>query len=67
VAGQIDPRDLVSAADIADRLELSHANVVHSWRRRHPEFPEPIVVREGMLLWLWPQVEAWLRETGRLE
>lgn len=67
MTGQIDPRDLVDASDIADRAGVSHPNVVHTWRARYDDFPEPAVRREKLLLWLWADVETWLRETGRME
>lgn len=62
----VDPADLVSTADIAERLGLAHTETVHSWRRRHSDFPPPAVERGRVLLWHWPEVERWARATGRL-
>jgi predicted DNA-binding transcriptional regulator AlpA len=57
---------LVGAAEIASRLGLGKATVVHDWRHRHPEFPEPVARLKMGLLWAWPDVEAWARSIGRL-
>jgi len=43
------------------------ATVVHDWRYRHPEFPKPVARIGSVLVWAWPDVEAWARATGRLE
>jgi len=38
----VDADDLVSASEIASRLGARRPGVVHDWRRRHPDFPQPI-------------------------
>jgi predicted DNA-binding transcriptional regulator AlpA len=58
---------LVGAAEIADRLGLGRGSVVHDWRRRHPDFPAPVATLSMGLVWVWPDVEAWARRTGRLQ
>jgi predicted DNA-binding transcriptional regulator AlpA len=63
---RIDVDDLVTATDIAERLGVKRAQVVHDWRRRHPDFPAPLVTRPRVLLWAWKDVKAWARRTGRL-
>ncbi|MGI8752418.1 MAG: hypothetical protein ACR2MN_08925 [Acidimicrobiales bacterium] len=58
---------LVGAAEIARRLGGGHkANLIHSWRVRYPDFPEPIARLRMGLVWAWPDVERWARKTGRL-
>ena len=57
---------LVGATEIASRVGVKRPQVVHDWRRRHPEFPAPVTVVSGVLIWNWPDVEAWCRRTGRL-
>jgi len=57
--------DLVGAAEIADRLGLSHPQVVTNWRRRHDDFPDPIAKLSQALVWAWPDVVRWLKATGR--
>ena len=59
--------DLVGAAEIASRLGMATASVVHDWRSRYPEFPEPVAKLKAAHVWAWPDVEKWARATGRLE
>ncbi len=63
---EIDPGLLVGAPEIAERLGLARPQVVHNWRYRHADFPVPIAeLRQGNV-WYWPDIEEWLRKTGRL-
>jgi hypothetical protein len=64
---KVDVDDLVSAHEIADRLHVGRPSVVHDWRYRALEFPAPVTVLGSVLVWLWPDVEAWARETGRID
>jgi hypothetical protein len=63
---RVDVTQLVGAAEIADRLKLSRAQVVHVWRGRHQDFPAPVYERGRAILWNWPDIERWARRTGRL-
>lgn len=63
---QVDVDDLVGAAEIAERLEVANSRVVHQWRARDLDFPEPVVSLKQAMLWLWPEVERWAQATGRL-
>lgn len=57
---------LVGAAEIAARLTPSGAtSIVHDWRRRYPDFPEPVATLKAGLVWAWPDVEKWAKATGR--
>jgi predicted DNA-binding transcriptional regulator AlpA len=56
---------LVGAAEIAQRFGLKRASVVHDWRHRYPAFPAPVATLSAGLVWAWPDVEEWARETGR--
>ena len=56
---------LVGAAEIAERLGLAHPQTVHTLRRRHEDFPEPIATLRTAMVWAWPDVERWARDTGR--
>lgn len=58
--------DLVGAAEIAERLDLSHPHAVHTWRSRYPDFPEPVARLKRAMIWSWPDVETWAKATGRL-
>ncbi len=57
---------LVGAHEIAERLKLSHAQSVHTIRKRHEDFPKPIATLKTALIWDWREVEKWARDTGRL-
>lgn len=57
---------LVGTTEIAQRLGVKRPQVVHDWRRRHADFPQPIVTLTKAMLWHWPDVERWARRTGRL-
>lgn len=58
--------DLVGAAEIAERLGLAQPQTVHSWRRRYPDFPDPVAQLQTALIWAWPDVRDWAEATGRL-
>lgn len=61
-----EPKDLVGVAEIAERLGLG-TSVVHDWRRRHTEFPQPVLQLKMGLIWSWTDVAIWARDTGRLD
>lgn len=63
---QVDADDLVGAGEIADRLGLAHVASVHNLVRRHADFPQPVAIIGQNRIWLWTEVEAWARQTGRL-
>ncbi|MFP3902216.1 MAG: DNA-binding protein [Acidimicrobiia bacterium] len=63
---QVPVSDLVGAAEIADRLGLSHPQAVHTLRQRNADFPAPIARLRTALIWSWADVESWARTTGRL-
>ena len=66
---RLKPSQLVTAVEIAERLNLSHPENVHTWRRRHADFPQPVVklgdTNRPTLVWAWPDVLAWAKSTGR--
>ncbi len=57
---------LVGAKEIADRLGAKRPQVVYEWRRRHEDFPQPLVTLSIGSVWYWPDVERWAKATGRL-
>lgn len=63
----VDVEDLVGAADIAARLGVKRLQVIHDWRRRHTDFPRPMVSISRTLIWYWPDVRHWAVKTGRLD
>jgi len=63
----VNVADLVAVEQIAERLDLKQASLVHDWIRRGTNgFPEPIAKLGSIRIWAWPDVEKWARSTGRL-
>lgn len=56
---------LVSAADIA-RLADVGRSAVSNWRRRYADFPRPAGGTPSVPLFALDEVEAWLRDQGKL-
>ena len=63
---KVDLDNLVGATEIAQRLGVKRPHLIHDWRRRHPEFPKPVLELTGILVWDWRDVEVWAKATGRL-
>ena len=63
--------NLVTAEEIAQRLEVKDASVISNWRKRHRKsdnpFPEPVKETPRAIIWDWPDVEAWAKATGRMD
>ena len=66
MAASVPPEQLVGAHEIAERLGLSHVQSVHTLRKRHLDFPQPIATLKTALIWDWRAVEKWAKATGRL-
>lgn len=56
--------DLVDVAAIASRAGTT-PGTVHSWRRRHVDFPAPLVTLAIGPVWDWRDVAAWLGRARR--
>ncbi|MCT9932237.1 N-6 DNA methylase [Planotetraspora sp. A-T 1434] len=56
----------VAAGDIARLAGVGRA-AVSNWRRRFPDFPEPVGGTSSNPLFSLSDVEAWLRDQGKLE
>jgi hypothetical protein len=66
VPRKVNVNDLVGAAEIAERIGGTKPRTVHQWHRRYSDFPEPVAKLQQALVWVWPDVEAWAKRTGRL-
>jgi len=53
LAEQIDPGELVGAAEVQAILRLSHPSSVTTYYRRYSDFPEPIVDLSSSRVRLW--------------
>ena len=58
---------LVGSAESAERVGAGTSTVLHDWRCRYDDFPEPVAKLKSARVWAWPNVEAWAGATGRLE
>ncbi|MDX6434796.1 MAG: hypothetical protein QOE54_7162 [Streptosporangiaceae bacterium] len=56
----------VSAADIARLAGVGRA-AVSNWRRRHPDFPQPVGGTPISPVFALAEIEAWLRDQGKLQ
>lgn len=43
MAEELDPDDLIGAAEVQAILRLSHPSSVTTYYRRYPDFPKPVV------------------------
>ncbi|MCZ2528015.1 N-6 DNA methylase [Streptomyces sp. HB2AG] len=55
----------VTAAGIARLAGVGRA-AVSNWRRRHPDFPQPVGGTDASPSFSLPEVEKWLRDQGKL-
>lgn len=57
----VDIEELVTAAEVADRLNVTKS-AVSKWQERDLGFPAPAGRIGGYVdVWLWPEVVAWYR------
>jgi glutathione-regulated potassium-efflux system ancillary protein KefG len=63
----LNPADLVGAAEASRILGLSHATSVTTYLRRYPDFPKPVVDVSSSHARLWNRkdIERWHRERGK--
>jgi hypothetical protein len=62
---RVDADNLVGAHEVAQRLGVSRPQVIHEWRKRHPDFPQPVATLTNGLIWDWTDIQKWARATGR--
>lgn len=51
--------DLVGVAELAN-LSGRSINTIQTWRRRHRDFPDPLVTLASGPVWSWAPVERWI-------
>ncbi len=64
---KVELEDLLNASEVAEVLGLSHRQAVATYRGRYDDFPQPVMSKGTCVLWRRQDVEAWARETGRLD
>ena len=58
---KVDPSDLLNASEVAHELGLSHREAIATYRRRYPDFPQPLIKKGTCVLWLRHDIEMWGR------
>lgn len=63
MAEELDPDDLIGAAEVQAILRLSHPSSVTTYYRRYPDFPKPVVDLSSSRVRLWKrqEIEEWQR------
>lgn len=63
----MDTRDLIDARGVAEILGLAQANSVSTYQQRYSDMPRPVIDlgRGRCKMWLRPEIEAWMSQTGR--
>lgn len=56
---KVDPAELINAQEVAPIIGLTNPSGVSVYRRRHEDFPKPIVEKGQCVLWVRADVEAW--------
>ena len=61
MADELDPDDLIGAAEVQAILRLSHPSSVTTYYRRYPDFPRPLVDLSSSRVRLWKrqEIEEW--------
>ena len=61
MARRVEVDNLLSSAEVAELLGLSHRESVNTYARRYEDFPDPIVDKSGgrIRLWLRQDIETW--------
>lgn len=62
---KVDPLNLINVGEVAAVLGLAHREAIATYRRRYPDFPEPVIKKGTCVLWLLRDIEAWAKSTGR--
>lgn len=64
---RVDVTELIDAKEVAAMLGFQHYQTVHTFARRHPEMPKPVVDKPAARLWVRADIAKWLakRETRR--
>ena len=62
----IEERDHVTAAWIARQAGVGRAAVAN-WRKRYPDFPQPVAGGANSPLFSWRAVRQWLVDTGKAD
>lgn len=56
--------NLCGTPELAERAGVK-PDTVNQWRMRYRDFPEPLVRLRAGPVYYWPDIQAWIKQTGR--
>ena len=59
---RVDLDDLIDAKEVAKILDLGQPNTVHTYLRRYPDMPRPVIDRGRTRLWRRSQIVRWKKK-----
>jgi len=59
----LNPDDVCTLAQWAAEHDIPRATV-HSWARRYPDFPAPLLRTSYVAIWSTSAIDAWLSAQG---
>ena len=62
-----DPMDIVGTREIANRMNIKHAETIHNWRTRYKDFPRPIASLSIGYIWNWTDIMEWAISAGKFK
>lgn len=65
----VHTKNLIDSQAVAKLLRLTHVNSVHTYLRRYPDMPRPVLdLGSGRpRLWLRPEMTRWLKQRSSAE
>jgi predicted DNA-binding transcriptional regulator AlpA len=58
---KVNTDDLIGPEEVAALIGLTNVNGVSVYRKRHPDFPAPVVLKGRCVLWVRQDIEKWAR------
>lgn len=62
---KVNTDDLIGPEEVAALIGLTNTNGVSVYRKRHPDFPEPVVLKGRCVLWVRQDIERWAEQRKR--
>jgi predicted DNA-binding transcriptional regulator AlpA len=62
---KVDLDDLINAAKVAEMIGLAQRNSVSTYRRRHADFPAPVIEDGRCVMWRRSDIKRWMRSRTR--
>lgn len=65
MAQNVDPDDLIDAAEVAPIIGLNNPKGVSVYSDRYEDFPNPAVAKGRCVLWVRSDIEKWAADRAR--